>query len=282
MLIVDAQVHIWKNGTPVSIHRQIPSYTKDDLLKEMDEGGVDAAILHPPSWDSNGNEIAIEAASEHPDRLAVLGHFDVSRPENRSVIEKWKSKPGMLGLRFNFLRKGQENWLTDGAMDWVWPAAERAGLPVGLLVGPNKLKIVAQVAEKHPELKLLIDHMARVSHTSDGIYIPKDDSGFADLDDLLALSKYPNVAIKATGAPSYSSDPYPYRNIHSYLQRIFDIFGPERMFWGTDITRMPCTMRECVTMFTEEMPWLKGRDLELVMGRALCNWIDWNLPTPRH
>jgi predicted TIM-barrel fold metal-dependent hydrolase len=270
MLIVDAQVHIWKSGTPVAIHRQIPSYTEDDLLKEMDEGGVDAALLHPPCWDPNTNEIAIEAAAKHPDRLAVLGFFDVSRAENRSLIADWKYQPGMLGLRFAFLRKGQENWLTDGTMDWVWPAAERAGLPVGLLV-PNKLKIVAQVAERHPELKLLIDHMGRVRHT-------KDDAAFADLGELLALAKYPNVAIKATGAPSYSSDPYPYRNIHKYLHRIFDTFGPKRMFWGTDITRMPCTMRQCVTMYTEEMPWLKARDLELVMGRALCNWIGWNLP----
>jgi hypothetical protein len=26
------------------------------------------------------------------------------------------------------------------------------------------------------------------------------------------------------------------------------------------------------------MPWLKGRDLELVMGRAVCNWLGWKLP----
>jgi hypothetical protein len=31
-------------------------------------------------------------------------------------------------------------------------------------------------------------------------------------------------------------------------------------------------------MFTEEMPWLKGRDLELVMGRAACDWLGWKLP----
>jgi hypothetical protein len=30
-------------------------------------------------------------------------------------------------------------------------------------------------------------------------------------------------------------------------------------------------------MFTEEMPWLKGRDLELVMGRGLCDWLGWKL-----
>jgi hypothetical protein len=30
-------------------------------------------------------------------------------------------------------------------------------------------------------------------------------------------------------------------------------------------------------MFTEEMPWLKGHDLELVMGRALCDWVGWDI-----
>ena len=28
-------------------------------------------------------------------------------------------------------------------------------------------------------------------------------------------------------------------------------------------------------MFTEEMPWLKGQDLEWVMGRGICEWIGW-------
>jgi len=80
----------------------------------------------------------------------------------------------------------------------------------------------------------------------------------------------------ATGAPGYSTHPYPFKNLHDGLQRIFDAYGPDRFFWGTDITRMPCTYRQCVTMFTEELPWLKGRDLEKVMGRGLAKWIGWN------
>ena len=39
---------------------------------------------------------------------------------------------------------------------------------------------------------------------------------------------------------------------------------------------MPCSYRQCVTMFTEELPWLKGQDLEKVMGRGLTKWIGWN------
>jgi hypothetical protein len=37
-------------------------------------------------------------------------------------------------------------------------------------------------------------------------------------------------------------------------------------------------IRAFVTMFTEELPWLKGRDLELGMGRAVCDWIGRKLP----
>jgi len=127
---------------------------------------------------------------------------------------------------------------------------------------------VGQVAERHPGLKLIIDHYGR---NRAGM----DDEAHANQPVLLGLAKYPNVAVKATGAPGNSSQAYPFKNIHKYTEQIFDAFGPQRIFWGTDITRMPCSWRQCVTMFTEEMPFLKGRDLELVMGRALCEWLEW-------
>jgi hypothetical protein len=52
---------------------------------------------------------------------------------------------------------------------------------------------------------------------------------------------------------------------------VFDAFGARRMFWGTDITRMTCSWRQRITLFTEELPWLTGQDLELVMGQAFCD-----------
>src|SRR5207249_8771235 len=99
---------------------------------------------------------------------------------------------------------------------------------------------------------------------------------------MLALARHPNIGVKMSGAPSYSSQPYPYKNIHGYLRQIFEAFGPDRSFWGTDITRMPCSYRQCVTMFTEELPWLKGRDLERVMGGAVIDWLGWKRPAAYH
>jgi predicted TIM-barrel fold metal-dependent hydrolase len=271
MLVVDAQIHLWSSGPPTNpIHRQVPVYSKDEALAGMADAGVDAAIIHPPSWDPASNELAVEAARQHPDRFAILGNFPLDRPESRSLIDGWKSRPGMVGLRFVFLQPHQRAWPTDGTMDWLWPAAERAGLPIALLAG-HFLPVVGQVAERHPGLRLIVDHLGSPGSAAGG----KDAAVYAQLSELVALARHPNVAVKATGAPSLSSEPYPYRNIHSYLQQVYDAFGPERVFWGTDITRMPCSWRQCVTMFTEELPWLSERDKELIMGRAICAWLDW-------
>ena len=270
MKIVDAQIHIWSKGTPSGLHRKVSSFTAEEALREMDEAGVHAAVIHPPaSWDPDSNAMAVEAARRYPDRFAVMGQFPPTRPELRHLIRGWKNQPGMLGLRWALLHPEEQVWLRDGTLDWLWPAAEQEGLPVACM-GGLFLKEFRQIAEAHPNLKMILDHCGLVR-------TGQDEAAFANLDELVALARLPNVAVKATGAPHYSTQGYPYRNIHDGLQRIFDAFGPKRFFWGTDITRMPCSYRQCVTFFTEELPWLKGDDLEWVMGRAVCEWLGWEL-----
>ncbi|MGZ5095467.1 MAG: hypothetical protein ACXWCY_27000 [Burkholderiales bacterium] len=48
---------------------------------------------------------------------------------------------------------------------------------------------------------------------------------------------------------------------------------PERMMWGSDLSRLRGSYRERVTMFTKEMDWLSSKDLEWIMRRALCEWL---------
>jgi predicted TIM-barrel fold metal-dependent hydrolase len=274
MQIVDSQIHLWENARMSPQHRQIPTYSMDDALQEMAQAGVDAAVIHPPSTLGEAmNALAVEAARQHPDKFCILGNFDLQSPERLDIVKNWRQRPGMLGFRFTFNQPHQQSWWTDGSLDWFWAACEQEGLPIGLIAGGHMADL-ARVAQRHPGLKLHIDHHGRGGGGGSGT----DDAAFANLGEMLALAQYPNVAVKLSGAPSYSSHPYPYRNIHTYIQQIFDAFGPQRCFWGTDITRMPCSYRQCVTMFTEELPWLQGRDKELVMGDAICDWLGWQRP----
>jgi predicted TIM-barrel fold metal-dependent hydrolase len=103
---------------------------------------------------------------------------------------------------------------------------------------------------------------------------------FEELPAVCALARHPNIAVKASGMPSLSAEPYPFRDLHGAIRQLVDAFGPRRVFWGTDLTRMPCTYYECITLFTEHLPWLKGEDLEWVMGRGVCEWLGWPLGRP--
>jgi len=275
MRIVDAQIHLWGSGLPSNMaHRQVTAFTAEEAVAMMDESGVDAAVIHPPGWDPGSTELAFQAVRDYPGRFAILGALPLGRPdESRAKIDTWRAQPGMLGLRWTFLEQPQRGWLEDGTLEWLWSAAEQAGVPIALLA-TDSLPQLGQIAERHPGLRLAIDHLGGKG----GNTTLKDDAAMAHMPELVKLARYANVAVKATGTPGYSSGPYPFVSMHPYLRQIYDAFGPERMFWGTDITKMPCSWRQCVTMFTEELPWLSEQDKELIMGRAVCAWWGWDQP----
>jgi predicted TIM-barrel fold metal-dependent hydrolase len=275
MLIVDAQVHIWGADTPERpwpaghahrAHRPQP-VSKNDLLAEMAAAGVDRAVIVPPSWEGDRNDLALAAAQAHPDKFAVMGRPPLDRADIHA-LDRWREQKGMLGIRVTTAGVGARALFTEPDGDWLWTAAECNSLAAMVSV-PGLLPDIARLAERHPEMRFVIDHLALVRDA-------KDEAAFGDIANLLALAKRPNIAAKASALPRYSSEAYPYRRLHPYLRQVFDAFGPRRFFWGTDMTGIPCTYRQAVTLFTEELPWLKGDDLELVMGRALCEWIGWS------
>ena len=66
----------------------------------------------------------------------------------------------MLGLRYAFHRPLIRPLLVDGRIDWLWPLAEHAGVPIMLFAAQTDLHIIDGIAERHPALKLTIDHFA--------------------------------------------------------------------------------------------------------------------------
>ena len=272
MQIVDAQIHTWGVGLPSNpSHRQVTHFTPEEAIALMDEGGVDAAIIHPPGWDPNSTEMAFQACRDYPGRFAILGSLPLDDANSAPKIATWRDQPGMLGLRYVFLHEPEKQRLADGALEWLWTAVEEAGVPVSCLA-TDSLTVLGEVARRHPGLRLTIDHLGGRG----GLTTLKDHEAMVHMPELLKLAELPNVAVKATGAPGYSGEAYPFPIMRSYLKQIFDAFGPNRMFWGTDITKMPCSWRECVAMFTEELPWLNAEDKRLIMGRAICDWWGWD------
>ena len=137
-------------------------------------------------------------------------------------------------------------------MDWVWPAAERAGTPIATMAW-RFLPQFRQIAERHPNLKLIIDHCGLVRSA-------KGDCVIRHLED--AAARWRSCPMWRSRRPVRpATRPTRTRSATSMTGCIGSSMrtAPNRFFWGTDITRMPCSYRQCVTMFTEELPWLKGK-----------------------
>jgi L-fuconolactonase len=63
--------------------------------------------------------------------------------------------------------------------------------------------------------------------------------------------------------------------LHKPIRQVLDAFGPRRMFWGSEMTRLRCPYRQAVTLFTEELGFLHGDDLRWVMGEGISEWLGW-------
>src|SRR5262249_62284178 len=106
---------------------------------------------------------------------------------------------------------------------------EQAGLPV-MFLAPGNGAPFASIAERHPGLQLIVDHMNL------SVDIARENRIAAALDQTVALAKYPNVSVKMSSAPTYSSEPYPYRDMLRYPQRVFVAFGPWGYYLHTDLS----------------------------------------------
>jgi predicted TIM-barrel fold metal-dependent hydrolase len=274
-MIVDAQVHIWKANTPdrpwlPGRVAQLPEpFTIEKLLPMMDEAGVDRVVIVPPSWEGDRNDYALEAVRRYPGRFAVMGRIALAAPKTAALLPRWKQQPGMLGIRVTF-HAPQWTWLTDGTADWFWPEAEKFGIPVMFYGAP--MALFARIAERHPQLTLIADHLGV---TGD---IAKSDRMTEAVGETAALARYPNVSVKLSTTPFYSAESYPFGDMTVHIRRLFDVFGPQRCYWGTDLTHSlnKCTYGQRVTHFTETLDFLSADDKRWVMGDAIRARLGWS------
>jgi len=256
--VVDSHLHVWNAEGPETPWRagwarfaHGVSFTMEAALDAMDGAGVSAAVLIPAAWDVRGNDLVLDAARRHPDRFAAFPALDVRRALPAAALT------GFGGIRQMFPPGMRTSWL-DGA-DWLWAAAEEAGLPVMAWL-PGQLSRLPPILRRHPGLRVAVDHLNLGMEW-------RSDEASAEVDALCRLADFPGLAVKASALPSAGG--------RTLLRRVVEAFGAGRVFWGSDLMRLPCSYRDAVTLVTGD-PDLDRRERELVAGDALRRWLAWD------
>jgi len=234
-LIIDAQIHMWPANRPdrswvAGTQPQLPEpFTIERVMPLINEAGVDRVVIVPPTLEGERLDYAQEAVKRYPGRFGIMARIDLDKPDRAARLSTWRNQPGVLGIRINIVGE-QAKWLTDGTTDWFWPAAEQANLPIMFLT-TGQTHLFGRIAEKHPQLPLIIDHMGVSTAVLRSWKLAESIAA-------AALAKYPNVSVKLSSAPLMSSEPYPFRDMTPHIRRLFDVYGPRRSYWGTDVTNM--------------------------------------------
>jgi L-fuconolactonase len=243
----------------------MPAVGAEEMVAAMDRAGVAQAVIVPPSWEGDRNDVALAAAARYPGRFWVMGRIAVEAATEGHRLRSWRKQPGMLGVRVTLHRGPWLDAFDAGAVDWFWAEAERAGLPV-MVYAPRRALPLGRVAERHRGLRLIVDHLA----------IPVEATGndaFAGLDDVLALAVHPNVAVKVSALPCHSRERYPFRDLHEPIRRVHDAFGPSRMLFGSDYSRLPCSYDDAIRLFSEALEFLSPSDRAQILGAAAVWWL---------
>jgi predicted TIM-barrel fold metal-dependent hydrolase len=264
--IVNAAEHAWVlddprfpinpelSNCPNTIPTLDRSYGMGDLLAQMRLYGVDKTVISHVCYYGSDNRYASYIVEQHPERFAAIGlmvgHrlFRPDDPQNPQRLRRAIQEENLIGLRLSPRYDPDVVWLNDPVSYPLWREAEELGAVFNIFLSPHQIGQVADMAERFPGVKVVIDHWAMMDITR------PDSEG---IDQILAMQRLPNVYIR-TSLHNPSREPIPYHDMWPYLHRAYDTFGPQRMIYAN--FHQLLIMKELIPFFTaEDKEWILGK-----------------------
>lgn len=275
MEIVDAHPHVIaadRDRYPFSpLAGSVPDWVLAGLPREgyaaaLDDAGIARAVLVQGSmgYGFDNNYVADSAAAQ-PDRFAGVGAIDLGAPETPERMTYWCRERGLSGFRIFLTAPGMGSavfeLLDEPRTFAVWETAQALGVPMKLQIRPAAFPRVAQLAQRFPDVDLIIDHCAGIA-LDDGPPFTKATSFFG-------LARYPRVNVLLSdhvirAASQGSSTP------RAFFERAVATFGAERMLWGSNFPSSKETVKELLAISQDAVAFLPESDrAALFAGTAL-------------
>lgn len=261
---IDTHTHAWGADTaerPWAAEVLPPgwtgAYTHDDLVSDMDAAAVDEAVVVTTPLYGRGagaNEYTLRSIAAHPDRLWGVGIMDFFADDAPDRLRTLVSHDRLLGVRMHAALSydpiptdvdRESEWILDDRLAPVWAVAAESDACVYLFPKAQQLGAVERVAERYPDVTLVVDHMAWPDETT-----TPDDPPWTDF---RALARHDNTYVKVSSLPRSSDEGWPYRDLHPYVRNLVAWFGADRLMLGSDYPWMDdwATYDQCLSWLDE-------------------------------
>ena len=237
-------------------------YSAEHLIAEMQIYGIDKTVISHVCYYGRNNDYTIYTVQTWPDRFAgiglLVGHnlFDPRDPANVDRLEHLIKVQSLVGLRLSPTYDKDRVWFNDTCMYPLWEKAQELGAVFNIFPAPEQIYQVADMAERFPGVKVVIDHIAMIDITA------PDKAGFGPL---LAMHQLPNVYVRTT-LHNLSYEALPYRDVWPFLKRLYDAYGPEHMLFANFFELL--IIKDLIPFFSDEdKRWILGGTAEGIYFR---------------
>jgi L-fuconolactonase len=226
--VIDTHVHLWRIGqngctwpTP-DLEQIYRDFTLDDLREVAAAAAVDRVILVQSQEDDADTSWLLSLASD-PLIGGVVGWTDFSRTDASTAVGSLARNPKLRGLR-PMVQDREADWYDAPEFDPVFAAMTAFDLVLDALVRPRHLPSLLRLAQRHPDLRIVIDHAAKPVLADLGSW--SEQVGM--------LARMPNVSCKLSGLLTELQPGKPADAVTPIFDHLWSAFGAERLIWGSD------------------------------------------------
>lgn len=274
-LVIDSHQHFWKYNSEKHswIDDEMAIIRKDFLPEELktvyQENKVDGCVAVQADQTLQETDFLINLASENSFIKGVVGWVDFRADDIDEVLEHYSQFPVVKGFRHVVQVEADHNFLLRPNFLKGISKLEKYGYTYDILVFPHQLGAVLEFVKKFPNIKFVIDHIAK-PYIKDGFY-----DGWAVL--MTEIGKCPNVYCKISGMITEADyKTWDYNQLEPYMQLVLNAFGANRVMFGSDwpvclVAGNYTRVKEIITTFISK---LSTQEQAAIMGNNTANFYN--------
>jgi len=232
---IDSHQHFWRRSRG-DYHWLTPSMTAlwqdfepDQLRPQLLSRGIAGCIAVQAAESVEESLFLLDAARQHHWIEGVVGWVDLRSPEAIADLTRLRTHGPLVGIRPMLQDLADDRWILDARCQpaLAWMAAN--GIRFDALVRPHQLGAIARLMDRHPTLRVVVDHMAKPSIAL-GRDWPESGPWLRGLQALAQRGAY----VKLSGALTEAKPGAGARDLRPFVDPVLDAFGPSRTMWGSD------------------------------------------------
>lgn len=232
-MILDAHHHLWRYSREeygwISDEMRVlaQDFGVDELRASAGACGVIGSIAVQARQTVAETEWLLDLADADDFVHGVVGWAPLAAPDLRETLDRWANRGKLRGLRQVVQDEPDDAFILRDDFNRGVAEALRRGLAYDILIFARQLPAAIEFVDRHPNGRLVLDHIAKPSIADGGIEPWRSQ--------LVELARRPNVACKISGVvteadwSSWTPD-----SIRPYLDATLEAFGPRRLMFGSD------------------------------------------------